>query len=65
LTPCFSGRPIRYIISGQTDFEKKMKCLYRKWPSAYELMPDDIYLNKRAMIYSDGHNEMILQRKVK
>jgi hypothetical protein len=31
-----------------------MNDLYRKWPSAYELMPDDFYLNKRAMIYSDG-----------
>jgi hypothetical protein len=31
-----------------------MNELYRKWPSAYELMPDDNYLNNRPMIYSDG-----------
>lgn len=45
---------VRYIISDHTDFEKKLNRLYRKWPSAYELMPDDIYLNNRPMIYSDG-----------
>lgn len=42
---------VRYII---TRFEEKINNLYRKWPSAYELMPDDIYLNERAMIHSDG-----------
>jgi len=41
---------VRHIIP---DFEEKINNLYRKWPSAYELMPDDIYLNERAMIYSD------------
>jgi pimeloyl-ACP methyl ester carboxylesterase len=45
---------LRYIIGGATGFEKKMNDLYRKWPSAYELMPDDFYLNTRPMIYSDG-----------
>jgi pimeloyl-ACP methyl ester carboxylesterase len=48
---------LRRIISGatkSTKFEKKMNDLYRKWPSAYELMPDDFYLNTRPMIYSDG-----------
>jgi pimeloyl-ACP methyl ester carboxylesterase len=45
---------LRYIIGGATGFEKKMNDLYRKWPSAYELMPDEFYLNNRPMIYSDG-----------
>ena len=44
---------VRHII---THFEEKINELYRKWPSAYELMPDDIYLSKRAMIYSDGRS---------
>ena len=45
---------LRVIVSGHTSFERKMNDLYRKWPSAYELMPDDNYLNKRPMTYSDG-----------
>ena len=45
---------LRIIVSGHTAFEKEMNDLYRKWPSAYELMPDDIYLNNRPLIYSDG-----------
>ncbi|MGA9171264.1 MAG: hypothetical protein WBZ20_14085 [Nitrososphaeraceae archaeon] len=45
---------MRSIIYGHPDFDKKMNDLYRKWPSAYELMPDEIYLKKRPMIYSDG-----------
>jgi len=45
---------IRSIIYGHTDFDKKMNDLYRKWPSAYELMPDDNYLKNRPMIYNDG-----------
>jgi hypothetical protein len=42
---------VRRIIP---HFEEKINNLYRKWPSAYELMPDNTYLSKRAMIYSDG-----------
>jgi hypothetical protein len=45
---------LRYIIGGATEFERNMNALYRKWPSASELMPDDIYINNRPMIYSDG-----------
>ena len=59
---------VKYIISGHTDFEKKLNRLYRKWPSAYELMPDDIYLNNRPMIYSDrqpirGTNKTYLENE--
>jgi pimeloyl-ACP methyl ester carboxylesterase len=39
---------LRYIIGGATDFEDKMNKLYRKWPSAYELMPDEFYLKERV-----------------
>jgi hypothetical protein len=45
---------IRSIIYGHPDFDNKLNDLYRKWPSAYELMPDDNYLKNRPMIYSDG-----------
>ena len=45
---------IRSIIYGHPDFDNKLNELYRKWPSAYELMPDDNYLENRPMIYSDG-----------
>jgi pimeloyl-ACP methyl ester carboxylesterase len=41
---------VRYIIP---HFEEKINNLYRKWPSAYELMPDEFYLGERAMIYTD------------
>ena len=44
----------KHLIGGATGFEKKWKDLYSKWPSAYELMPDDFYLNNRPIIYSDG-----------
>jgi pimeloyl-ACP methyl ester carboxylesterase len=44
-----------HLIGGATEVEKKWKDLYSKWPSAYELMPDDFYLNNRPIIYSNGH----------
>jgi pimeloyl-ACP methyl ester carboxylesterase len=39
---------------GATESERKCKVLYSKWPSAYELMPDNFYLDNRPIIYSDG-----------
>jgi pimeloyl-ACP methyl ester carboxylesterase len=42
------------LIGGATEFEKKWKDLYSKWPSAYELMPDEFYLDNRPIIYRDG-----------
>jgi hypothetical protein len=47
---------LKHLIGGATGFEKKWKDLYSKWPSAYELMPDDFYLNNRPIIYSDGQS---------
>ena len=46
---------MKHLIGGATELEKRWKDLYSKWPSAYELMPDDFYLNKRPIIYNDGH----------
>ena len=46
---------LKHLIGGATELEKRWKDLYSKWPSAYELMPDDFYLNKRPIIYNDGH----------
>jgi pimeloyl-ACP methyl ester carboxylesterase len=45
-------RELKDLIDG--TLEKEWKDLYSKWPSAYELMPDDFYLEKNAMIFSDG-----------
>ncbi len=45
---------LKNMMGGATEFEKKWKTLYSKWPSAFELMPDDFYLNNRPVIYSDG-----------
>jgi hypothetical protein len=45
---------VRHII---THFEKNVNDLYRKWPSAYELMPDNTYRSKqhnKPIIHSDG-----------
>ena len=45
---------MKHLIGGATESEKKWKDLYSKWPSAYELMPDDFYLSKRPIIFKDG-----------
>ena len=55
---------LRYIIGGATEIEKNMNDLYRKWPSAYELMPDDFYLNTRPVIYSDGQPILGLMKHI-
>ena len=47
-------KELKQLISGATELEKKWKELYSKWPSAYELMPDDFYLDNRPMIYGNG-----------
>jgi hypothetical protein len=47
-------KELKHLIGGATGLEKKWKDLYSKWPSAYELMPHDFYLNNRPLIYSDG-----------
>jgi hypothetical protein len=38
----------------ETDLEKELKDLYSKFPSMYELLPDNFYLDKKAMVFSDG-----------
>jgi hypothetical protein len=43
---------LKDLINGA--LEKEWKDLYSKWPSGYELMPDEFYLEKNAMILSDG-----------
>src|SRR5919197_587436 len=42
------------VVLDKLPIERELKDLYSKWPSAYELMPDDCYLEKNAMIFSDG-----------
>jgi hypothetical protein len=47
-------KELKHLISSAIGLGEKWKELYSKWPSAYELMPDDFYLDNRPMIYGNG-----------
>jgi pimeloyl-ACP methyl ester carboxylesterase len=48
------GRELKDLVDAETKFPDELEKLYSKFPSMYELMPDDFYLDKEAMILRYG-----------
>lgn len=48
------GRDLKDMLDANTNFPKELENLYSEFPSMYELMPDDFYLDKEAMILRYG-----------
>ena len=49
------GRELKDLVDTETKFAEEFQELCRKFPSMYELMPDEFYLDKEAMILSYGN----------
>jgi pimeloyl-ACP methyl ester carboxylesterase len=48
------GRELKDLVDAGTNFPEELQDLYSKFPSMYELMPDDSYLDNEVMILRDG-----------